>query len=187
MRKHITTTLLLILLSAASCLYAASAPKAKADGINRTYYYTAMLYGNIKVDSIAVHKAERELQAFSNGQLVKIYRVCLGQNPVGPKQVNGDKKTPEGLYRISYRNAGSLYHKSLAISYPNKQDVERAKKMGESAGGDVMIHGLPNFDAEAGPDKYTNDWTWGCIALRNHEIDELFERVKPGTPILIMP
>ncbi len=185
MRKYIAPTLLLILLSVASHMYAT--PGAIADGIDYEFYYTAKLYGNIKVDSIAVHKAEQELQAFSNGQLVKIYRVCLGQNPVGPKQVNGDKKTPEGLYRISYRNAGSLYHKSLAISYPNKQDVDRAKKIGESAGGDVMIHGLPNFDENAGPDKYTNDWTWGCIALRNHEIDELFERVKPGTPILIMP
>ena len=185
MRKYITTTLLLILLSAASHLYAT--PGANAESLNYIDYYTAKLSGNIKVDSIAVYKSDRELQVFSNGQLVKIYNICLGKNPVGPKQVSGDYKTPEGLYRISYRNAGSLYHKSLAISYPNKQDLDNAKKMGQPAGGDVMIHGLPNFDADAGPGRYTNDWTWGCIALRNHEIDELFERVKPGTPILIMP
>ena len=81
---------------------------------------------------MAIHKALRELLVFNNGKLVKAYRICLGQNPVGAKQVSGDYKTPEGLYYIAYRNPNSLYHKSLAISYPNATDVERAKKMGKS-------------------------------------------------------
>lgn len=142
---------------------------------------------NVFIDSLAVHKSSRELLVFSNGKLLKTYRVCLGLNPVGGKQVSGDYKTPEGLYYIAYHNPNSLYHKSMAISYPNAADIARAKKMGKTPGGDIMIHGLPNYDANVGPDRYQNDWTWGCIVLRNEEIDELFTRVQAGTPILITP
>ena len=124
---------------------------------------------------------------FNDNHLVKMYRICLGVNPEGRKQVSGDYKTPEGLYHTTYRNEFSQFHKSFGISYPNAEDVMNAKKLGKSAGGDVMVHGLPNRDANVGMDRYQNDWTWGCIALRNEEIDELFTRVNPGTPIFITP
>lgn len=148
---------------------------------------TAKLPDSVSIDSIAIHKEARELLVFSRGQTIKVYRVRLGLNPVGCKQVSGDCKTPEGLYYITYRNPNSLFHKSLGISYPNAADMARAKRMGKAPGGDIMIHGLPNRDADVGPDRYQNDWTWGCIALRNEEIDELFLRINPGTPIMITP
>jgi murein L,D-transpeptidase YafK len=154
---------------------------------DNTSLYMVKLPDNLYIDSIAVHKLERELLIFSNNRLIKIYRVRLGVNPVGPKQVSGDFKTPEGLYHITYRNEYSLFHRSLGISYPNAHDVANAKRLGKSAGGDIMIHGLPNRDADVGMDRYQNDWTWGCIALRNMEIDEIFMRVEPGTPIMITP
>ena len=150
-------------------------------------YYAIKLPDTIQIDSIAVHKQARELLVFSKNQLMKIYRVRLGLNPLGYKQVQGDCKTPEGLYHINSRNLFSQFHKSLGISYPNTEDIARAKRIGKSPGGDVMIHGLPNGEEHVGPNRYQNDWTWGCIALRNEEIDELFERVNPGTPILITP
>jgi murein L,D-transpeptidase YafK len=149
--------------------------------------YFSKLPDSILIDSIAVHKEEREMLVFHKHQLVKIYRIQLGLNPVGRKQVNGDFKTPEGLYHITSRNKNSLFHKSLGISYPNTEDVARAKRLGKSPGGDIVIHGLPNRDKHVGPDRYRNDWTWGCIAVRNEEIDELFNLVLPGTPILITP
>ena len=124
---------------------------------------------------------------FSGQRLIKIYRIHLGQNPIGPKRVNGDFKTPEGHYYITNHNKNSLFHKSLGISYPNAEDVARAKRMGKSAGGGIVIHGLPNRDAFVGLDRYQNDWTWGCIGIRNEEIDELFTKVAVGTPVLITP
>ena len=122
---------------------------------------------------------------FNDNQLVKMYRICLGINTEGRKQISGDYKTPEGLYHTTYRNEFSQFHKNFGISYPNGEDIMNAKKLGKGAGGDVMVHGLLNRDAAVGKDRYQNDWTWGCIALRNEEIDELFLRISPGTPILI--
>jgi murein L,D-transpeptidase YafK len=149
--------------------------------------YSSQLPDSITIDSIAVHKANREMLVFSKNRLVKIYRIHLGRNAVGPKQVSGDYKTPEGLYYITHRNSQSLFHKSLGVSYPNEKDLARAKRIGKSAGGGIVIHGLPNRDAHVGHDRYQNDWTWGCIGLRNEEIDELFMRVKLRAPIMITP
>jgi murein L,D-transpeptidase YafK len=137
------------------------------------------------VDSIAVHKAAHEMLVFNNGNLLKRYRVCLGKNPVGPKQYEGDFKTPEGWYCINAKYNTCQFHKGLQISYPDKNDIARAKKTGRSPGGGILIHGLPNGKENLGPNRYRNDWTWGCVALRNYEIDELFAVVKIGTPILI--
>ena len=149
--------------------------------------YSLKLPENMQIDSIAVHKQERELLVFSDDQVVKIYRIHLGINPEGSKKISGDFKTPEGLYHITNRNLMSQYHKSLGLSYPNATDILNAKKLGKSPGGDVMIHGLPNRDEFVGMDRYQNDWTWGCIAMRNEEIDELFTAINPGTPIFITP
>jgi murein L,D-transpeptidase YafK len=148
-------------------------------------YNTNKLSPNVLVDSIAVHKAAREMLVFNNGGLLKRYRICLGQNPVGPKRYEGDFKTPEGRYYINAKYNTCKFHKGLQISYPDKSDIARAKKSGRSPGGGVLIHGLPNGKENLGPNRYRNDWTWGCIALRNYEIDELFAVVKIGTPILI--
>lgn len=149
--------------------------------------FTLKIPEGLYIDSIAVHKQTREMLVFSNNRLLKIYRVHLGINPVGRKQVSGDYKTPEGLYHIAYLNAQSLFHLSLGISYPNSSDAANAKRLGKQPGGDIMIHGLPNSDANAGPERYQNDWTWGCIAVRNEEVEELFMHVQPGTSIYIAP
>lgn len=143
------------------------------------------LRANLKVDSIVIHKSARKLIAFSKGKAVLRYRVALGLNPVGAKQVQGDYKTPEGLYRINGKNANSLYHKNLGISYPNNADRARAMKLGQSPGGDIKIHGLPNGSGYIGKRHLLADWTWGCIALTNEEIDELYKYVKIGVPVLI--
>lgn len=183
--RHLATALIVTLLS---LTHATAAGKAKAMLRDDNFsFYMAKLPAGLIIDSIAVHKQEREMLVFSNNQLVKVYRVRLGINPEGPKQFSGDYKTPEGKYYITCRNECSQFHRSLGISYPNAQDIANAKKMGKSPGGDIMIHGLPNRDANVGMDRYQNDWTWGCLALRNEQIDELFTRVEPGTPIVITP
>lgn len=149
--------------------------------------YFAQLSENVTVDSIVVHKAAHEMLVFSKGVLLKIYVVQLGNHPIGRKQCFGDGKTPEGHYYITARNPNSLFHKSLKISYPDINDMERAIKLGRSPGGDIMIHGLPNGQEHVRPNRYRNDWTQGCIAVRNSEIDELFEHVAVGTPLMITP
>lgn len=97
------------------------------------------------IDRIVVHKSIRTLQLYANNKLIKTYKIALGRNPIGHKQQKGDSKTPEGLYYITHHNPRSSYHLSLGISYPNKQDTENAQKHNVSAGGDIMIHGLPNY------------------------------------------
>lgn len=140
---------------------------------------------NSKVDSIVIHKSKRKLIAFSHGKVILSYSIALGLNPIGAKQVQGDYKTPEGLYYVNGKNGQSAYHKNLGISYPNDFDRERAKKLGQSPGGDIKIHGLPNGSGHVGKRHLQTDWTWGCIALTNEEIDELFRLTRVGVPVLI--
>lgn len=130
-------------------------------------------------------KSDRIMILFSNKKEIKTYQIALGRNPIGKKQFEGDMKTPEGLYFIDTKSAYSKYHKNLNISYPNQADVSFAKSYGKKAGGDIKIHGLPNNYKEENYKRY--DWTWGCIALTNTEIDELFEHIKMGCPIFILP
>ncbi len=139
------------------------------------------------IDSIAVWKKERKMAVFSHRRLLKTYHISLGGHPVGPKHFEGDNKTPEGTYHIDGKNPGSGYHKSLGISYPSKRDIEFARKAGKHTGGDVKIHGLPNNWAKEKLARIAADWTLGCIALKNDEVDELYIHCKVGTPIVIMP
>ena len=142
---------------------------------------------NTKVDKIIVHKADRKMELFSGSTLVKKYNIALGGQPVGPKQVQGDSKTPEGDYIISGRNDKSAYHLSLRVSYPNAEDRARAKKLGKNPGGDIMIHGLPNGFKWTGQASKMADWTDGCIAVTNAEIEEIWKLVNNGTKITILP
>lgn len=139
------------------------------------------------VDSLVVYKARRLMCAYNGRQKLKTYVISLGQAPLGPKQRRGDLKTPEGLYTIDGRNAVSAYHRNLSVSYPNAADRANARRAGYPAGGDIKIHGLPRQPAHP-PEAYLySDWTWGCIAVSDREIEELFAYVQPGTPILIEP
>lgn len=138
-------------------------------------------------DSMVLDKSERVLTMYHRGLPVRTYRVALGRNPIGAKQRRGDQKTPEGLYFIEGRNPESRYHLSLRISYPARRDVDRAVRRGTSPGGDIMIHGLPPKYADIGAEHVRWDWTEGCIAVTNDEIEEIWRAVPNGARILILP
>lgn len=139
------------------------------------------------IDKLVVLKSKRQLLAYSDGKLLKTYRVALGQNPVGAKQVEGDRKTPEGQYTINDKNLHSAYHKNLGISYPNAQDKAEARLLGKPAGGLIKIHGMRNGHGYLGLFHTFTDWTLGCIAVTNAEVDELYAHTPIGTPIEIKP
>ena len=118
--------------------------------------------------------------------MLKTYRVALGRNPIGPKEQEGDMKTPEGIYQIDNRKADSDYHMALHISYPSEQDLICATARHVSAGSDIEIHGLPNGHASTEYHPGT-DWTAGCIALTDAEIEELWRITPVGTVIEVKP
>jgi murein L,D-transpeptidase YafK len=138
-------------------------------------------------DSIVLDKSDRRLTMYSRGVPVKEYDVALGKNPVGDKTRRGDGRTPEGLYYIEGRNPGSKYHLSLRISYPSADDRTSAARRGVTPGGDIMIHGLPPAFATVGALHRQQDWTEGCVAVTNAEIEEIWRAVPNGAKILIKP
>ena len=138
-------------------------------------------------DSMVLEKSDRRLTMYHRGQVVKTYDVALGKNPVGPKLRRGDGRTPEGLYYIEGRNPYSKYHLSLRVSYPAEMDRRRAATLGVSTGGDIMIHGLPPAFATVGALHRQQDWTEGCVAVTNEEIEEIWRSVPNGAWILIQP
>ncbi|OFZ38136.1 MAG: hypothetical protein A2504_13945 [Bdellovibrionales bacterium RIFOXYD12_FULL_39_22] len=152
-------------------------------------------------DFIFVSKSKKLLFLMKDGIAFKSYRIALGRNQFGSKLYEGDMRTPEGLYTIDYEELPSNYHLSLHIDYPHSDDIERAQKFGRPPGGDIMIHGEPDhlglisyFFELIGWENYRNftnnilytfNWTRGCIAVRNHEIEEIFRHVPNGTKIWI--
>lgn len=133
-----------------------------------------------KADQVIVSKKDRKLELLYQGKVIRTYHVALGGSPVGHKTQQGDQKTPEGDYVIDFRNPRSQFHKSMHISYPNASDRAQARQRGVSPGGDIFIHG-------GSPENNVRDWTWGCIAVTNAEIDEIWKLVPNGTPIAIKP
>lgn len=159
----------LLLLSLAACGSALSQPLAT----------------ETQVDRLLVDKSERVLIGYAKGrEIVRYSHIRLGNAPVGHKRFEGDERTPEGDYRIDGRNPNSRYHLSLRVSYPNEADRAFAAARGRSPGGDIFIHGQPN--ARPGP-PIARDWTDGCVALSNAEIEKLWTIVPDGTPITIRP
>jgi murein L,D-transpeptidase YafK len=139
------------------------------------------------VDKVLIEKKKRLLSLISGDETIRTYHVALGTDPVGPKEREGDLKTPEGTYTIASRNRDSAYHLALRISYPNKLDKMHARKLGVSPGGDIMIHGLKNGFSWVGSIHSEIDWTEGCIAVTNEEIEEIARLVPNGTPVEIRP
>lgn len=138
-------------------------------------------------EKVRVDKSERKLYLLRNGKPYKAYGISLGSHPVGDKVQQGDKRTPEGRYIIDWHNSQSRYYRALHISYPNAEDRQEAWARGVNPGGMIMIHGLPN-KANGDPEGYLGmDWTDGCIAVSNQEIEELMQAIKDGTPIEILP
>jgi murein L,D-transpeptidase YafK len=145
------------------------------------------LPNDVQADLIVVEKSKRELTVYSQGKPLKTYKVALGREPVGPKRREGDKKTPEGRYTINYRKADSGYFRALHISYPSQADAEIAHKEGASPGGDIMIHGLRNGVGWIGKLHRLADWTLGCVAVTDREMEELWRTVPDGTFVELKP
>jgi len=141
----------------------------------------------IKADEVVVAKSARTITLLAKGKPIRTYKVALGGTPVGPKEQQGDHKTPEGRYVLDRRNAKSRFYRSIHISYPNERDRKAATKLGVSPGGDIMIHGLPNGFGWLGATHRERDWTDGCIAVTDSEMDEIWDLVADGTPIEIKP
>lgn len=138
-----------------------------------------------QVDRIVIEKEKRTMAVYADGEILKRYRISLGFAPAGDKLQEGDGRTPEGIYRIDRRNAQSRFHLSLGIDYPRPEDRAEAAAQGVSPGGDIFIHGQPN----SVPDhmKLPGDWTEGCVAITNPEIQELFRHTPIGTEVEIRP
>lgn len=138
-------------------------------------------------DRVVVEKRARTLTLMRGGRALKQYKIALGFSPVGHKEREGDGRTPEGVYAIDFHKPDSDYHLALHVSYPAAADTKRAEELGVSPGGDIMIHGFPNDRDGADVGHGTRDWTAGCIAVTNAEIEEIYAAVRDGTPIEIRP
>jgi murein L,D-transpeptidase YafK len=140
-----------------------------------------------EADKILIIKSAHTMTLLSGGKTLKTYKVALGGVPVGPKRVEGDHKTPEGNYVIDAKNGHSRFHLALHISYPSAADTETARKLGSRPGGAIMIHGLASSFAYLGPLHRQTDWTDGCVAVTNAEIEEIWRLVPVGTRVEIRP
>jgi murein L,D-transpeptidase YafK len=138
-------------------------------------------------DRVVVHKAEHKLYLYSGDQLLGVYRVALGLSPVGQKERERDFRTPEGRYFLARRNTRSDFFLAIQVSYPNKEDEQRARKKGWAPGGSIMIHGYPNTPKHPSAYYESNDWTDGCIALSNSDMVEVWMRTQDNIPIDIYP
>ncbi len=141
----------------------------------------------VKADSILILKKDHVMELLAGGKVIHTYKVALGRGGLAAKEKEGDGRTPEGHYIIDEKNAVSHYHKALHISYPNADDRERASEMGVLPGGAIMIHGLPNGMQWMGASHRLYDWTLGCIAVTDPEIDEIWNMVPIGTPVEVRP
>ncbi|MEM7365789.1 MAG: L,D-transpeptidase family protein [Pseudomonadota bacterium] len=140
-----------------------------------------------EVDHVLVIKSERKLFLMSGDSIVRQYDIALGANPTGHKSQEGDEKTPEGLYELDYKKSDSSFYKAIHISYPNADDLAAAKEAGVDPGGLIMIHGQRNGFGWLAPVSQNFDWTNGCIAVTNSEMDEVWNLVSVGTTIEIRP
>ncbi|TAH03943.1 MAG: hypothetical protein EAZ15_01970 [Sphingobacteriales bacterium] len=155
-----------------------------------TIYYIypeSKLRINIKIDKLIVSKSKRLLLAYANGKLVKTYKISIGLQPTGDKKFEGDNRTPEGIYIINDKNTNSVCHKNLGISYPNNEDIKYAKQLGKPVGGNIKIHGLPNGFGFISKFHRWFGFTYGCVMVTNEEVDELYNAVKLGSKIEIIP
>jgi murein L,D-transpeptidase YafK len=157
-------------------------------GLATYYFYPySKIPGGVTIDKIIVVKSAHKMFVYSRGALVHTYTIAIGREPVGVKQFEGDHRTPEGIYFINAKNPSSAFHKNLGISYPNAADIATARRLGKPSGGDIKIHGLRNDQAYFGRFQRWRDWTNGCIALTNEEVDDLYAHTPVGTEVVIQP
>ena len=163
--------------AAAALAIAGCSPSSKGSKFRR--------YNGPEVTSIVINKGARKMYLLHNETILRQYEVDLGFAPEGDKKIEGDGKTPEGAYLIDRRNPNSSFHLSIGISYPNARDIAEARALGKEPGGDIFIHGQPNLLKEFIRAQRTPDWTAGCIAVTNEEIEEIYAMVKNGTLITL--
>lgn len=178
-RKTILSGLALLLLAAGSLI--------GIDFLQLNRTAPALVAPPDQADFIQVDKARRTLTLFRGPNVLKAYKVSLGTAPIGPKSREGDSRTPEGRYLIDSKNPRSRFHLALHVSYPNADDRVSAEGRGVPPGGDIMVHGLPNGLGWLDKLHLRRDWTDGCIAVTNDEMDEIWSRVATGTMIEIKP
>ena len=140
-----------------------------------------------RIDMIVVYKSKRQMDLYRDGKVVDTLPVSLGKNPIGDKIRQGDHRTPEGQYWIRRKLCSQKYYRSLCISYPNPNDVRQARARGVSPGGDITIHAQPTWNADGSGNKHTlsKNWTEGCVAVTNEEMEKLWYAVREGVPIVI--
>lgn len=142
-------------------------------------------YDGPPITGVVVNKGARRVYLLNGEDVLREYKMDLGFAPLGAKEVEGDGKTPEGLYLINRRNPNSAYHLSIGISYPNAEDRANARSLGKRPGGEIFIHGEPNNEKARKRASRVSDWTAGCIAVSNEEIEEIYAMVQDGTPIAL--
>ncbi len=140
-----------------------------------------------RIDKIVVYKSKRKMYLYRDGKVVDTLPVSLGKNPKGDKVRQGDNRTPEGQYWIRRKLCSQKYYRSLCISYPNPSDIQQARAKGVSPGGDITIHAQPPWNADGNGNKHTlsKNWTEGCVAVTNEEMEKLWYAVREGVPIVI--
>ena len=152
-----------------------------------TFLFPTISYAVTYADKVVVNKSEAKLYLEKNGVIFKEFHVVFGDNPAGHKQEEGDERTPEGIYVLDYKKSDSSFYKAIHISYPNNEDIEKAKNVGVNPGGQIMIHGQKNGLGWFSFFSQWVNWTDGCIAVKNSEMDQIWEAVHVGTPIEIQP
>jgi murein L,D-transpeptidase YafK len=142
-----------------------------------------------KVDQVVVRKSDRKMELIQDGKVVREYQIALGDRPWGHKVERGDERTPEGDYVLDWRNPNSRFHKSIHVSYPKAQDIRFASSRGLDPGDMIMIHGQPKYirSVKVKAEYQDRDWTDGCIAVQDQDMDEIWRSVRYGTPIKILP
>ena len=150
-------------------------------------FYVPVSLAQATVDLVRVVKSERKLMLISEGKVIREFKIVLGGDPKGHKQQKGDQRTPEGSYTLDYKKSDSAYYKAIHISYPNADDIAAARQRGVDPGGQIMIHGQKNGFGWLYFLSQFIDWTNGCIAVKNSEMDELWQKVPEGTKIEILP
>lgn len=151
------------------------------------FFSSGATAGEIHVDKVLVIKSRREMYLLSGHRVVRSYHIALGANPIGDKRRRGDDRTPEGLYTLDFKNPDSAYYKSIHISYPGPRDIARARRTGVDPGGEIMIHGQKNGYRQYTAFTQRFDWTEGCIAVTDRDMDQIWKLVSVGTPIEIDP
>ena len=152
-----------------------------------SFFTTQIIAAEYEVDAVRVYKTKHRMEMLFQGQVTKVYTVMLSRGGMAPKRQEGDKLVPEGEYQLDYKNPYSKFYRSIHITYPNQDDIERAKKMGVNPGFDIFLHGMPNYytDLSMILDEETmdllfqkRDWTAGCIAVENYEMKEIWENME---------